>query len=471
MTPAPPSTTYYIRHCDPNSTGEGLGSHARRTLYPLLQVALHFGWTVIWEYDQQPCWKNNEYREYYSQECMELGPWLGFDTKLSDLDRDRTINVPLHIDGDDARFGNLRGAPELINFCLEEFIRQHGMDHFVGRQDRNRDYPFVLVTLYGRFHHQDDPSPPVLQWMHRRCRQWKDIVHQRQHESLLLERSSIDDDGDENDRNCSSNHHVINTTKMTRVSDECSITTFVPLNIVVHVRVPEDICTQEWKDANSVSHVLTALEQFLRQWNNIRHEQQQKSKKSGLEVVEKYTTKLQLDVYTEESFTQAKEDEFTAALSEMRLLDHNGNDDSADPTASPAIISQLRFHRQTPLLPCVQSMAVSDVFFPASSYLSSMAAFFHTSLIVLPNESTRHDPYFATHLKYRRKYHRKGVLSRVDVDTETSDASICSANTSGGNESSTSTTASSSHVCPIVRVEEEEELKEATLRLWQGKTR
>ena len=79
--PSVSETTIYVRHCDPNSTGEGLGSHCRATLYPLLRVALHFGWTVVWEHERQPCWSNNEYRPQYNEECQELGDWLGFYQK------------------------------------------------------------------------------------------------------------------------------------------------------------------------------------------------------------------------------------------------------------------------------------------------------------------------------------------------------------------------------------------------------
>ena len=41
--------TVYVRHRDPNGTGERHGSHARGALYPLLRMALHFGWHILWD--------------------------------------------------------------------------------------------------------------------------------------------------------------------------------------------------------------------------------------------------------------------------------------------------------------------------------------------------------------------------------------------------------------------------------------
>lgn len=392
--------TIYVRHLDPHNTGEGLGSHMRRTLYPLLQISLKFGWEVIWDFDSNPCWKDNEYRSSYSHECLELGSWLGFDTKYSDLDRDRTIMIPLHIDGNDARFGNLRGEPEIINFVLEEYISKYGLDSFVGRNDSNRCSP-VLITLFGRFEYQDDPTPPVLHWMQNRCSEWK--LHIPEAVNTKDEEAS----------------------EVIEENDSCR-----KLNIVLHIRVPEVFVSNEWEEANRISHAIATLEKV---WEQISIHLK------DLDGPENESTIILLDVFTEESFTRVMELELIESLCKSGIPIRDN-----DIGAAPITIT---VHRQTPLLPTVQSMAVADIFIPASSYLSSMAAFFQTSLIVLPKEPTRRHTYFATHLKYKedkfqvRKDQNKKLLHE--------DHKL------------------SSYSCPIVQVENDEELKAAIKCIWE----
>ena len=388
--------TIYVRHLDPHNTGEGLGSHMRRTLYPLLQISLKFGWEVIWDFDSNPCWKDNEYRSSYSHECLELGSWLGFDTKYSDLDRDRTIMTPLHIDGNDARFGNLRGEPEIINFVLEEYISKYGLDSFVGRNDSNRCDP-VLITLFGRFEYKDDPTPPVLHWMQNRCSEWK-----------VQAGNTRDEEASED---ITANNYGRN------------------LNIVLHLRVPEVFVSLEWEEANRISHAVATLEKV---WEQISIHLE------DFDGPEKKSTIIHLDIFTEESFTRVMELELMESLckSGTPIRDNIG----AVPISNSVATSNITVHRQTPLLPTVQSMAVADIFIPASSYLSSMAAFFQTSLIVLPNEATRRHTYFATHLKYKEKFQvRKDPNNKFLYE----DHKL------------------SSSSCPIVEVENDEELKAA----------
>jgi hypothetical protein len=70
-------------------------------------------------------------------------------------------------------------------------------------------------------------------------------------------------------------------------------------------------------------------------------------------------------------------------------------------------------------------MATADIFIPASSYLSAFAGFFQTSLIVLPNESTRRRQYFEPHLseKYRQNF-RTGSGVDKGLDARSSIGSV-----------------------------------------------
>ena len=60
-------TQFYVRHVDPNLTGEGLGSYARGSVYPLLRVSLAFGWEISW-HPPTALGKNNQSRPFYEDE-------------------------------------------------------------------------------------------------------------------------------------------------------------------------------------------------------------------------------------------------------------------------------------------------------------------------------------------------------------------------------------------------------------------
>ncbi len=318
--------------------------------------------------------------------------------------------VPLHIDGDDARFGNLRGEPEIINFVLEEYISKHGLDSFVGRNNSNRCDP-VLITLFGRFQYQDDPTPPVLLWMQKRCNEWKVQAKHKVENNIISE-------------TVNGTNGETSVASVTVAGNEAGRN----LVIALHIRVPEVFVSHEWEEANRLSHAVVTLEKV---WEELKVQA-----KAFDNQAQKRTT-IQLDVFTEESFTRVMEIELMEFLSKSGIL----QDDDG---------TKLRIHRQTPLLPCVQSMAVADIFIPASSYLSSMAAFFNTVMIVVPNECTRRERYFATHLKYQMQ---KSQTIKKDSNKN---VSFCD-----GHKSSL-------YSCPIVRVEKDEELKAAIKHVWES---
>jgi len=154
--------------------------------------------------------------------------------------------------------------------------------------------------------------------------------------------------------------------------------------IVAHIRVPEDFCDQEWKDANSVQHFLDTFRLVQAKLLEVSSTSVDADRSSD---DLKHTTLIYtLDIYTEACFSKSQELELRQVL----------QDDSR------VVPFCLTVHRQTPLLPCVQAMATADIFIPASSFLSAFAAFYQTSLIVLPNETTRHDKYFLPHLRHSK---------------------------------------------------------------------
>ena len=172
-----PQTRVFVRHCDPYGTGEGLGSHARGTLYPLLRVALSFGWTVVWA--PPPGLGLANHRAEYVQELQHLGTWLGLDeydeymvaVKDNDNSDDGKERIPFHeisIDLEhDARLGRILGYASILIQSIEQFCREHGTETFYydtatklqqeapQRQDLGDCTPTnILVTLHGRFQYQ-----------------------------------------------------------------------------------------------------------------------------------------------------------------------------------------------------------------------------------------------------------------------------------------------------------------------------
>lgn len=334
--------TIYVRHHDPNMTGEGLGSHARGTLYPLLRIAQRFDWEIVWE-SQSPCWQSNQTRPEYRDECADLGPWLGFVQQYKDLDQNSLTVVPIDLENDQ-RLGRILGYAGILINSIDEYRQQYGDDVFYCLPSSNRhddkknenlqgrhlkqNYN-ILISLHGRFQYQDDPTASAIQWMQSRAMTWKN----KEKEKQQVQQQQI----------------VVQEKQR--------------IKIVAHIRVPEDYCSQEWKDANSVEHVLFTLQTIQQQLDGLDG--------NYIESV--------LYVYTESAFSDDNE----AILREQW----------------PDLI----LRKQTPLLDAVQQMATADIFVPGCSYLSAFAGFFQTSLIVLPNEDIRHTKYFAPHLQYNDK--------------------------------------------------------------------
>lgn len=114
---------------------------------------------------------------------------------------------------------------------------------------------------------------------------------------------------------------------------------------------------------------------------------------------------LTMDIFTEDVFSKENEALLKDALESLELFLPPSNQEEAS--------SQIQINRQTPLLDTVKKMATTDIFIPASSFLSAFAAFFHSSsggstvsydfmpsLIIMPEEATRRTKYFAPHLMY-----------------------------------------------------------------------
>lgn len=374
-------TTYFVRHCDPNSTGEGLGSHARGTVYPLVRVQEAMEeWKILWQHSEQACWsaQGNTTRPEYEEECKDLGDWLGFTDRFEDIDRNtlQVVNIDLDVD---PRLGRILGSVKILIDSIQDYIHEYGEDKFYCRMPSFSSYNIqtVLISLNGRFQYRDDPSPSVLSWMQGRGQKWR-------------------------------SERLIRSDSQPRT-----------LNIVGHIRVPEDYCSQEWKDANSMDHLLTTLDVVHR---ILQH---QLSKNNITATVQT----ISLEVFTEACFPESEEARLSQDLSSkwIPLL--------ALPDGRTLPV-EFHLHRQTPLLACVQSMASADILIPASSFLSAFAAFFHPSLVVLPNEGTRHDKYFAPHILHS-SYHTNSEESSIENINK----------------------------CPLVRVEEEDILDTAISNL------
>lgn len=179
---------------------------------------------------------------------------------------------------------------------------------------------------------QDDPTPPVIEWMQARCLTWK-------REARITHGYLNDNNGDS---------HILT------------------LRIAIHIRCPEDYCPDDWKQANSITHPIRTMQEISRCLESLNNIQQ---------------PNLSIDVYTESVFALDREKAFCRRLEAF-----------LPPTT-------IHVHRQTPLLATVQRIATADLFVPASSYLSAMAAFFCNGLVVLPDEASRKVQYFAPHLK------------------------------------------------------------------------
>ena len=141
------------------------------------------------------------------------------------------------------------------------------------------------------------------------------------------------------------------------------------LRIAIHIRCPEEYCADDWKQANSITHPIRTMEEISRCLESL-----------NLQL----PLHLTVDVYTERVFTVDRENAFCRRIDKA--------------FSSPQTTMTINVHRQTPLLSTVQGMATADLFVPASSYLSAMAAFFCNSLVVLPDEASRRTQYFAPHL-------------------------------------------------------------------------
>ena len=154
------------------------------------------------------------------------------------------------------------------------------------------------------------------------------------------------------------------------VDDDMSSPT---LRISIHIRCPENYCDDGWKQANSISHPIRTMKEICRCLESLP-----------------VKPKLKIDVYTEDTFTMDREHRFRRRL-ESFLPVHQ----STNTTATRCV----HIHRQTPLLDTVRGMATADIFVPASSYLSAMAAYFSNALVVLADEDSRRTQYFAPHLQ------------------------------------------------------------------------
>ena len=346
----------YVCHHDPNSTGEGLGSHARGTLYPLLRIALHFGWKVHWDKTPTGLSEGN-HRTEYANELRHLGDWLGFEAVDFSTDNVVVRHVPIDLE-QDTRLGRILGHAGIVIQSIEEYCNERGgwdafFEKTMGNEENDQNVKAktaFLVTLHGRFEYKDDPTWPVVEWMQDRGRQWRKEREQKSH------------------------------SKATQAMER-------RIRIAVHIRVPEKYCDSAWKAANAVIHPWNVLQQI-----NV-HLQSIKEEEEACQPLQ-----LLVEVYTESAFGFDQYKFFRSALAKLQTA------------------TQLKLYRQTPLLDTIQSMATADILIPASSFLSAFTVYFASALVLVPQEETRRTQYLAPHLAYA-EIHPSFRIVKIEDDT------------------------------------------------------
>jgi hypothetical protein len=224
----------------------------------------------------------------------------------------------------------------------------HSPSCFSPSQNSQNGPSTYIVSMHGRFVYVDDPTWPVIANLQARGRVWKQ-------QSCQMTKSG----------------YSIDHKNSAEASD------LLVIRIAVHIRVPEDYCPVEWKEANAMHHAWKVLQEIHEQLQSFgKHESNQIS--------------LAIDLYTEKSLTFGHFKEFRKAVEGL-------------PSALP---TTLKLHRQTPLLEAIRGMATADVFIPASSYLSALVAFCAapSTLVIVPNESTRRTQYLAPHLAHASEH-------------------------------------------------------------------
>lgn len=144
-------TRGYACHFDPASTNEGLGSHARGTLFPLLHICLTTGLSPILK--RLP---PNLARDYSN---LDLASFWGIPEDVDDDCHEVEVNT-----WTDPVLGSACGDAILLGERIQKMLQQC-----------NTEKP-ILVCLTGALRYMN-PTPPVHQWLQSHARQWEKKRH------------------------------------------------------------------------------------------------------------------------------------------------------------------------------------------------------------------------------------------------------------------------------------------------------
>lgn len=265
----------YVLHDHYDTTSEGLGSHARGVIYPVIHVALQNGLEPVFD---SP-YVGNTARDYSE---LDIASFFGLSSP--DLDNCELLEVSTWTD---PVVGSAYGDAQELADLLGLYLRQRPC---------RTDKP-LLIRLMGTLRYMN-PSPVVYQWLQQRSENWQPPSRR--------------------------------------------------LQIVAHVRVPEDFCPQSWKDDNHISHVLSALQDLP-------------------------DDNFDLDVHTEEGFSIDDEQLLRSRYPQAHI--HRGN--------------------ASTLLEDLRNMASADLFIPSASHLSALAAYLSHGVVLI--DPRRHGNYFHPH--------------------------------------------------------------------------
>lgn len=194
-------TKGYVVYDQHDEASEGLGSHSRGILFPLLHIAIVNGLQPLLEHKTYCCTGRN-----YSQ--LDLNnAFLG--GSIDDVPAPQSVPhlQECRIDvWTDPVLGSACGDAKL----LANLIR----DHLSSKTSERKQEAITVLRLTGHFRYMD-PSPEVYQWLRDRSFQWKQARSNAQSSRL---------------------------------------------RIAGHIRVPEEFCPLFWKEENSVDKLIEALD-------------------------------------------------------------------------------------------------------------------------------------------------------------------------------------------------------------------
>lgn len=207
-----PTTTTrgYLVHWDTNPTSEGLGSHCRGSLFPLLHIAIRVGdgFLPIWR-TENASWQNNLARDY---SMLDIGHCFGLEKRSFEDKDDDCLILEIHT-WTDKQIGSCCGDAHLLAESIHNYLQR--------MKQHNDETAFkqrpIVIYLNGPLKYMN-PSAEVYQWLQQKCRMWCNNNKNNQSSSVL--------------------------------------------RVAAHVRVPEDFCGAGWKEDNSIKRLTHGLQKL-----------------------------------------------------------------------------------------------------------------------------------------------------------------------------------------------------------------